>query len=669
MSSPTSMAVEQAQRRLRDVLAELRSAAEQPVDDRKYYRLWLTRLVEAIGADAADCRLRKADGGWEIVHRLKRADIGGEAGVGEQRIGEMIAEVCRTLKPAIDAGSTPTCVVFPLLTCGELRGVARLDLAVETEAARQGCLKFVADAAEAVERFHLLADRREARNNAADVDDERRFYSKVHGTVDLAGTAHNLANEGRELIGCDRLSVLVRRGAEYRIAAVSGQEEVNRRAGAARTLESLTAQCAATGETVAFPETGAGLDEELTDALEEYVDESHVKRIVVTSLEPPRPENGDQEEGGGANRAGGAIWDRRPRAALVVEYFGETAPRDDELRRIRLTARCGASAVAAALEHDSIFLLSLWRTLGRWKQACFAPGTRRRTWIILAAVTAAVTALAIVPADMTVFCRGTLNPAVRRRIFAPLDGTVAEIKVKHGDRVKQGQPLVVLRNTDLDIAEAEVVGRRTAAVEQLIAVERALVDEARRSTAEERAKLSGERSQLREQIEALDRQLELYAQKRKLLVVESPIDGEITTWNAEDLLEQRPVRQGQQLLMVADVGGGWELELQVPDDKSGRVVETARTSAEPLKVTFSPALDPGTVREGVVAEVHNSAELRGDEGSTVLVRVQIRAEELPQRRPGAEVAAHVHCGREPIGYVWTCDAVDFVKRRILFRWF
>jgi len=200
-------------------------------------------------------------------------------------------------------------------------------------------------------------------------------------------------------------------------------------------------------------------------------------------------------------------------------------------------------------------------------------------------------------------------------------------------------------------------------------VERVLFDEAKRATEEERAKFSGERNRLREQIESLDRQLSLHSEKRKLLVVESPIDGEITTWNAEDLLENRPVRQGQQLLMVADVGGAWELELLVPDDKSGRVVETARTSPEPLGVTFSPAVDPGTVRQGQVAEVHNAAELRGEEGNTVLVRVAVRADELPQRRPGAEVAAHIHCGRRPVGYVWLHDAAGFVRRQILFRWF
>jgi multidrug efflux pump subunit AcrA (membrane-fusion protein) len=344
-------------------------------------------------------------------------------------------------------------------------------------------------------------------------------------------------------------------------------------------------------------------------------------------------------------------------------------PHADELRRIEVAVRCGTSALRNADEHEELFLLPVWRTLGHWRRSCFEPGTRRRTWLITALVAAGLAALILVPAEFTAYCQGTLNPVERRRVFAPLDGTVERIAVKHGERVTRGQTLVELRNTDLDIAQADVEGRRTASAEQLAAVERALFDEAKRLTAEERARLSGERSQLREQLASLDRQLELYADKRKQLVVTSPIDGEVTTWSADDLLENRPVRQGQQLLTVAAVGGPWQLELRVPDDRSGRVVEAARASAEPLRVTFSPAVAPGVVHEGRVVEIQNSAELRGEDGNTVLVRAAVDAAELPQRRPGAEAAAHIHCGRRAVGYVWLYDVYGFVRNRVLFRWF
>jgi multidrug efflux pump subunit AcrA (membrane-fusion protein) len=655
-----SIAVEQAQRRLRDVLSELRGAADQPLETRAFYRLWLTRLFEALGADAAECRLTAGEQ-WELVHRLHRADAGAPE-ADDARTDEMLAELRRTGKPAVAGGATQTRIVFPLSACGELRGAMCLDISVQTDAARLGCLKFIAEGAEAVERHHLLADRREALHRAADVEDESRFYAAVHGSIRSGETAYAVASEGRVLVGCDRLTVLLRHGKRYRIAAVSDQDVINRRSGAAKSLEALAARCGAAGEISVFPQASDASDasdEELGDILEHYVDESDVQRVVVAPTAVAEAEEKTSEP----------VVGRLSPALVIAEYFGATPPAADEMRRIRLVARCGGVALRNALEHESIFLLSLWRTLGRWRQACFARGSRRRTWLVIGSIAAALVALAIVPADFTVFCRGTLNPAVRRRVFAPLDGTVERIAVKHGERVKQGQVLVELRNTDLDVAETEVEGRRTAAVEQLNAVDRSLFDEGKRITAEERAKLSGERNQLREQIESFDRQMKLYAEKRELLVVRSPIDGEVTTWNPGDLLENRPVKQGQQLLSVADVAGAWELELRVPDDQSGRVIEAVQASAEPLRVTYSPAVDPDTVRGGFVREIHNSAELRGDEGNTVLVRTAIEADELPQRRPGAEAAAHVHCGRRSIGYVWSYDAYQFVKRRILFRWF
>lgn len=653
--SSTSSAVELAQRRLREVLVELRSAAEKELDVREYYRRWLTTLSEAMAAVSGCCLLLQPDGRWEAVAAVGSVPAGDESA--QQHLGAMLQELQRTLRPVLEVGPTVTMVYYPLLAAGALRGAVRFDLDIETEAAQQGCLKFIGEAAESVERFHLLDDRRTAQQQVVSVADERRLSAAVHAAIDLTSTSFALANEGRLLVGCDRLSVLIRRGSGYRVVAVSGQDAVNRRTSAVQSLEDLVRRAAATGDVLVFPDGEAELDADLTQILETYVDSSHVKRLLIVPLvERSQAERAETEP---AKIIG----------AVVCEYFGETLPQTDERRRIDVLARCGSAALRNACEYDGLFLLFVWRTLGRWRRACFEPGTRRRTWFIIGSVAASVAALATVPADFTAYCRGTLNPVERRRVFAPLDGTVERIAVKHGDRVARGQTLVELRNTDLDIAEADVEGRRTASAEQLAAVERALFDEAKRLTAEERARLSGERSQLREQLASLDRQLELYADKRRQLTVVSPIDGEVTTWSADDLLENRPVRQGQQLLTIAAVGGPWELELRVPDDRSGRVVEAARTASEPLRVTYSPAVSPGVIHEGRVVEIHNSAELLGEDGNTVLVRTTVDAAELPQRRPGAEAAAHIHCGRRAVGYVWLCDVYGFLRSRVLFRWF
>ena len=524
----------------------------------------------------------------------------GSSSDADQSRASALQEISASMRPVIQGLPTHTTITYPIIAAGKLRGAVRFDLDFETEAAQQGCRKFIGDASESLERFYLLHDRREAVERLATVDDERRLSDAAHADLRLDATAFALANEGRLVVGCDRLSVLIRRGARYRLTAVSGQDSINRRTSAAHALESVTRSCVATGDTITFP-GATELAEDLTLALEDYVDESHAKRLVVAPL--VRPPTAPDDDPSGVGPA-------RPLGALVFEYFGETMIRRNESRLIDIVARTGAAALDNALKYDGLFLGRLWQRLGSWRSEALEPGTRRRTLFVLAAIAAGVVALATIPKEFTAYCRGTLNPVERRRVFAPLDGTVQRVAVKHGDRVSRGQLLIELRNTDLDIASADVAGRRTASAEQLIAVERTLFDEGRRITAEERARLSGERSQIREQLISLDRQIALYVEKRKQLSIVSPIDGEVTTWNTEDLLENRPVRLGQQLLTIAAVGGPWELELRVPDDRSGRVVEAARRSGEPLLVTYSPAVDPGLVRTGRVVEIENSAELR-----------------------------------------------------------
>ena len=70
-----------------------------------------------------------------------------------------------------------------------------------------------------------------------------------------------------------------------------------------------------------------------------------------------------------------------------------------------------------------------------------------------------------------------------------------------------------------------------------------------------------------------------------------------------------------------------------------------------------------------MAEIDLSAEVRGEDGNTVLVKVEIDKEELPHLRPGASVSAKVDCGRAAIGYVYLHPVYEFIQSEILFRFF
>ena len=187
-------------------------------------------------------------------------------------------------------------------------------------------------------------------------------------------------------------------------------------------------------------------------------------------------------------------------------------------------------------------------------------------------------------------------------------------------------------------------------------LQRMMLDE-RQLKADERAHLAGELAEEREKLVNLDRQLNLCEEKLKDLEVRSPIAGQVVTWKVNDRLIRRPVQRGQTLLRVADPEGPWRLEFHVPDDRMGYIaaaMEKLKKENEAtgenrgLPVTYILATDPGTTHKGTVSEVYMSAEVQGEEGNTVLIKVQIDRKDLPNTiTAGATVTAKIYCGRRP----------------------
>ena len=221
------------------------------------------------------------------------------------------------------------------------------------------------------------------------------------------------------------------------------------------------------------------------------------------------------------------------------------------------------------------------------------------------------------------------------------------------------------------MALADVLGRKASSEEQLRATRRSLLED-QKISADEKVRLAGRAAQLEREIESLEEQLKLWEARRQDLEVRSPIDGVIVTWQVRDRLLLRPVEKGQVLMSVADKTGPWELEVQMPDDRLGhvnRAAVAAREEGRKLDVDYILATDPGTRHHGIVEEIHEQAEVRGEEGNTVLVRVTIDPDrhEKEELGAGATVTARIACGKQPLGYVWFHDLLSFIQTQILFR--
>ncbi|MFM2094621.1 MAG: hypothetical protein RIS70_1745, partial [Planctomycetota bacterium] len=350
--------------------------------------------------------------------------------------------------------------------------------------------------------------------------------------------------------------------------------------------------------------------------------------------------------------------------AIVVEQMKDDRIGDTMRSRIAALVDHSQQAIANAKQHEGLFLMPLWRGLGRLLDHA---GVRYlpRMFTVLAALSMAVLGLTMIQRDFFVLARGTLQPATRQDIFAQTDGTVVHVAVDHGAAIHQDALLVRMRNDELDAEVLGLLERQTTTREQIETKQLTLVNTKSLSSVEETL-LAGELAQLREAAKSIEQQLQLLRTKQEQLAVRAPGDGVVLTWDAANQLLQRPVQRGQVLMTIADPSGEWELELQVPERQIRHVLE-ADQQAGTTEVLFTLKSHPGEEYTGRLVEVQRMAEVRGDEGNAVLVRVAIDKSQLPEVPSETTVVAKLHCGRRSLGYVWFGELLDKLAA-VRFRW-
>ena len=304
-----------------------------------------------------------------------------------------------------------------------------------------------------------------------------------------------------------------------------------------------------------------------------------------------------------------------------------------------------------------------------------AARTLPKTILAVVAVIGAIVALCIVPASFRIQGKGKLQPVVRRDVSASVEGTVVKVNVNHGDTVKKGQVLAELQNPDLDVEDRRgrglaQPGERRSGV-GICADDRDQEDIKSDPQHNRRLKKkpSSPRTKARrkKKIIGLQAKLKILLGKRERLKITSPIDGQVTTWDVANLLEGRTVQPGQVLMSVSDPSGEWELEVLMPEEHMGYIARAQRELGHnDLETTYM--LGQRSVATGTKArssDVHLAAEVRGEEGNTVLVHVAIDKHDLKELNQGAGVRPRVYCGKRAVGFVWFHDLIEFIQSRRL----
>lgn len=653
----------------RNLIHQVAQLTQSELNETEFYSKLLHQLAQALQATNVSAWICTSGG---------RVQLASQAGVSQEilfgdieqrrRHERLVTDVLASGHPltvpvantvAADAAEDPGtyCLLFePVLVDSQVATILEVITRAEGEALL-GVATDLTMAAEFSAAFHRNLELHGLRRSHRMRQQQQEFNRRLHVHNSAAETAYFIANDGRRLVDCDRLSVVMRRGRKYRVEAISSQDSVNRRANSVRKLEYLTSVALATGEGLRFPNSNATLPEPIHGALNAYLDESQAKRLQLCPLlayETPDPDADEIEA------------PKSVIGALVAEDFSIGQDEQSLWNHLEDIGRHCAIAMQNACENRRPVLLSSLRVRRNGWSAVRQTGIAA---LVVAGILTLILLLIFVKTDFTLVAKGALQPEIRRHIYARADGVVAEVSTTEGQAVSKGQTLVQLRNSELDLKLEQLRGELHTKGQKLATLKASRLAESRApgsspSTANE---LAAEQEELTVWIESLKRQRELLIQEMGNLRLHSPIDGVVIGWDLREHLAARPVQRGQRLMTVADLEGPWLLELNLADRRLGHFLTAQNNLSEDLEVSFILATDPGQRHTGRIRSVAKAATLDQQHGQTVHIKVGLSDISLQHAHPGAEVTAKIHCGQRSLGYVWFHELLEFAQARILFH--
>ncbi len=662
--------VEETRHEIRSLIGEINQLAQSDVSFDEFCEGFLRRVVSALAAEGAAIWMLE-EGQLRLQYQINfaAAQLTNDA-QREARHQSLLRKVVASGQPVVlnqqSGGSdqeefaNPTdflLVLGVVATEGAVAGVIEiLQRPGGGPTTHRGYLRFLVQMCELFQHYLKNIRLRDYSDRQLLWSRLEEYIERVHVGLDSKKTCYIIANEARRLLECDRVTVALKRRRRGVVTAVSGIDTLDQRSSEVASLTELATEVLRTSEPLYYTGDASHLPPQLEKVLHRRLDISHAKALAILPLLAPLKNDQPEQDDQPADEA-------ETLGVMMLETFGDAHAHRQLKPLAEKLAVHGGAALANALQHQRIFLLPLWTWLGKLS-SIFAAGTLPKTVGAMLLIAAVAYALAAAPADFSLESRGRLTPVAESNVFAGYDGVVIDIDVRHGDAVQAGQVLAHLRNTELEVKITELVGRRTTIQEQIRTNQRALLNP--RLGVDDQNRIAGEIARLKESEESLERQWRLYQETEKELLVRSPMTGVVATWRVRDTLMHRPVQRGQTLLTVFDPESPWELELRMPERRMGHVQKAASGSSEPLLVTFYLTTHPGQEYTGRIVEIAQGADLHGDEGPSVLIRVALETGDLPELRPGATVRARVHCGRRSLGYVLFHDLIETVQTRILF---
>jgi hypothetical protein len=681
--------IEETRRQINRLFDEVARFSETEMPPAEYYGEFLKRVLQGLAAPAGAVWMRTPQGHLQLQHQINVRQVGLDQEAVRQSHDELLRQAFQQGQPkhvpphsstgpgedSRPAPGNPTdfdVILAPIAIDQVVVGLVEVwQGAGRNPNAYPGFVQFVVKMAHLASLYSRNAKLRQIVGQQNLWTQLENFARQIHGSLNPTEVGYLVANEGRRLIECDRVSVGVRLGRKVKVEAISGADVVEKRSNLVQLMRRLMQRVLIWGEKLVYSGVHDDtLPPNVLAALDDYLAESNSKYLVVMPLKDDREKDSK----------------RLPRSALLVESFETTSP-EQMLARLDVVSRHSATALYNAVEHRRIPGRWVWRPIAALQEGL---GGKARAIGLLVAIGLAllISAMVFVPYPLKMEAKGQLLPEQRAWLYSPVPGQVVGLppEVQPGASVRKGQQLVRMWDNDLGLKILALVGEANS-----------LQSEARNKSnqltnvkdAAERERLQGE---INVAMQTRDLKLVELSALRSLthadevhpgnFTLVAPMDGTILNWGFREQLTNRTVKPSDPLLRIGDKTQRWEIELKIPQKHIGQVLQGFRTNKpdEELDVDLLLASHPTEVYKGKLArrKIAGEATPNKDDPNeadpVVLASVRIDGPGIPaeKRLPkellvtGTEVHSRIRCGNRAMGYALFYGMWEFFYEKVVF---
>jgi multidrug resistance efflux pump/transcriptional regulator with GAF, ATPase, and Fis domain len=503
----------------------------------------------------------------------------------------------------------------------EIRGIAAVPIKLEEgnilgvievvnrqgdESLEEGDVSFLKVVAETAAISLGNVRRVEAERRATDLGALLETAQALGASLEVPKVSFTLVHKAASILHYRQAAVGLVRGGRFELVAVSGKTFVDEKLPETKALKGLL-------------DWASGLPEGI-----------YVVQEEDGNIDTARPETQEQfkayfEMTGSRSFLTVPLADDVGRVGLfALEAVEPYAFTTQAMEASRLLAVQATIAIRNATLYQQIPMARVFRPLARSKQKFQdLPRSRRIAWIT--ALGLAVITL-LLPVPLRVSGDARVLPDRRLPVAAQVEGRVAQVYVREGDRVDAGQVLAVLDDTDYRIGEEDARTR----------YEMARIEQSRLRAVARTADALAENARL----DGLHAEMDLWKTRLAATRIRALASGLVATPHIEELVGSR-LAQGDLFCEIVDPGRQ-RIEVMLPESETGLVA-----AGMPVKVKLYAF--PARSYEALVERVSVAATVREDE-RFFLVQARLVDADIPLRS-GMTGLAKISTGRAPVARV------------------